>query len=70
MAGCDPEPGGAPAAGGKEALRGLVVDEAFGELDEIIAAGVKPTRLTRVLHGRQDQPRERADDRDDDQHFD
>ena len=47
-----------------------MVDEAFGELDEIIAAGVEPTRLTRVLHGRQDQPRERADDRDDDQHLD
>jgi hypothetical protein len=47
-----------------------MVDESFGELDEIIAAGVEPTRLTRALHGRQDQARERADDRDDDQHLD
>ena len=46
------------------------MDEAFGELDKIIAARVEPTRLTRVLHGRQDQPRESADDRDDDQHLD
>lgn len=47
-----------------------MVDEAFGELDEIIAAGVEPTRLTRVLHGRQYQPCQRADDRDDDEHLD
>jgi len=47
-----------------------MVDEAFGKLNEIITAGVEPTRLTRVLHGRQDQPRERADDRDHDQQFD
>ena len=47
-----------------------MVNEAFGELDEIIAAGVHPTRFTCALHGGQDQARQRADDRDDDQHLD
>ena len=70
MAGGNAQPGGAPAAGGKEALGGLMVDEALGELDEVIAAGVETPRLARALHGGQDQPRERADDRNDDQHLD
>jgi hypothetical protein len=47
-----------------------MVDETFGELNEIIAAGVEPTRFARALHRRQDQARERADDRYDDQHLD
>ena len=40
-----------------------MVNESLGELDEIIAACVEPTRLPRTLHGGQDQARERADDR-------
>ena len=70
MPGGDSEPAGAPAAGRKEAIGGLVVDEAFGELDEVISARIEPCGLTRALHSGQDQPRERADDRYDDQEFD
>ena len=70
MTGGDTEPGGPPATGGKEALGRLVVDDALGELDEVIAARVEPASLTCVLHRGQDQAREGSDDRDDDQELD
>ena len=46
-----------------------MVDEAFGELDEIITARVETTRFAGTLHGGQNQPRERADDRNDHEHL-
>ena len=47
-----------------------MVNEAFGELDEVISARIEPCRLTRALHGGQDQARKRANDRNDDQELD
>jgi hypothetical protein len=40
------------------------------ELAEIVAAGSAPACLAGSLHGWQEEPDERADDRDHDEHFD
>ena len=58
-------------AGIGQASLGVVVDlKRQGHLLEIVAAGHPPRRLTRRLHGRQEQADEGGDDRDHHEQFD
>ena len=58
------------AAAGKHPLAAVVVEQAEGNLLEVVSARRPPSGFSSALHGRQEQANEHADDGDHNQQFD